>query len=112
MDKSYVTMEQHQCPACGKTFDTGALLLDKHLRNRFDRNTITGTSLCSDCNEKIVDGFTILIVVKDGETGSNPYRTGELLFHKAIDPANKLPHSIMYIEESMAKELKASHEET
>ena len=96
MDKSYVTMEQHQCPVCGKTFDTGALL----------------SSLCSDCNEKIVDGFTILIVVKDGETGSNPYRTGELLFHKAADPANKLPHSVMYIEESVTKEMKACHEQT
>ena len=112
MDKSYVTMEQHQCPACGKTFDTGALLLDTHLRDRFDRNTVTGTSLCLDCNKRIDDGFTILVVVKDGETGSNPYRTGELLFHKAIDPENRLPHSIMYIEESMAKELKASHEKT
>ena len=113
MDKSYVTMEQHQCPACGKIFATGALLLDKFLLNRFDRNTITGHSLCSDCNEKIVDGFTILVVVKDGETGSsNPYRTGELLFHKVTDPANKLPHPIMYIEESVVKEIKARHEET
>lgn len=112
MNKSYVTVEQHQCPACGKIFDTGALLLDTHLMNRFDKNTITGNSLCSDCNEKIVDGFTILVVVKDGETGSNPYRTGELLFHKAADSTNKLPHSIMYIEESAAKELKASHTKT
>ena len=112
MDKSYVTMEQHQCPACARTFDTGALLLDNHFRDRFDRNTITGSSLCSDCNKQIDEGFTILVVVKDGETGSNPYRTGELLFHKAADPANKLPHPIMYIEESAAKEIKASHEET
>ena len=84
MDKSYVTMEQHQCPACGKTFDTGALLLDTYLRNRFDRNTVTGNSLCSDCNKRIDDGFTILVVIKDGETGSNPYRTGELLFIKLL----------------------------
>ena len=112
MDKSYVTMEQHQCHVCGKIFDTGALLLDIHLRNRFDRNTVTGSSLCPDCSKRIDDGFTILIVVKDGETGSNPYRTGELLFHKAADPANKLSHSIMYIEESTAKEMKACHEQT
>ena len=112
MDKSYISVEQRQCPACGKTFDTGALLLATHLINRFDKNTITGNSLCSDCNEKIVDGFTILVVVKDGETGSNPYRTGELLFHKAADSTNKLPHSIMYIKESAAKEIKASHAKT
>ena len=112
MDKSYVTMQQHQCPACGKVFDTGALLLDTRLRKQFDMKTVTGRSLCPDCNEKINDGFTILIVVKDGETGSNPYRTGELLFHKAAEPANKLPHPIMYIEESAAKEIKAKHEET
>ena len=112
MDKSYVTMQQHQCFACGKVFDIGALLFDTCLCKQFDIKTIIGNSLCSDCNEKINDGFTILIVVKDGETGSNPYRTGELLFHKAADPADKLPHPIMYIEESVAKEVKAKHEET
>ena len=32
MEKSYVTMEQKQCPVCGKIEDTGSLLLDKRLR--------------------------------------------------------------------------------
>lgn len=103
-------MEQHQCPACGKTFDTGALLLDTYLRNRFDKNTVTGSSLCSDCNKRIVDGFTILIVIKDGESGDNPYRTGEMLYWKSADSNNKPDTPIMYIEESTANELKVQYE--
>ena len=75
MNKSFVTMEQHQCPVCGTVFDTGALLMDKRLLDRFDNKTITGNSLCSECQSKIDEGFTFLIVVRDGESGDNPYRT-------------------------------------
>ena len=112
MDKSYVTMEQHQCPVCGVTFDTGAILLDRRLLNKFDNKTVTSYSLCSECQIKIDEGFTILIVVKDGENSANPYRTGEILYYKSIDPTNKPTSPIMYIEESAAKEIKAGHEET
>lgn len=105
MSKSFVTIEQHQCPTCGIIFDTNALLLDRRLLNTFDSKTLTGNSLCSDCQEKIDQGFTILIIVKDGETGDNPYRTGKLLYFKACDPERQPKHPIMYIEESLAIEL-------
>ena len=109
MDKSFVTMEQHQCLVCGTVFDTGALLLDRRLLNTFDSKTITGNSLCSECQSKVDEGFTILIVVRDGESGDNPYRTGEMLYWKSADP-NKPDTPIMYIEESAANELKVQHE--
>ena len=110
MNKSYVTMEQHQCPVCGIVFDTGALLMDKRLLDRFDNKTITGNSLCSECQSKVDEGFTILIVVRDGESGDNPYRTGEMLYWKSANPNNKPDTPIMYIEESAANELKVQHE--
>ena len=110
MSKSFVTMEQHQCPVCGTVFDTGALLLDKRLLNKFDSKTITGNSLCSECQSKIDEGFTILIVVRDGESGDNPYRTGKMLYWKSVDPNNKPDTPIMYIEESAANELKVQYE--
>lgn len=44
MGKSYITMEQHQCHVCGKIFDTGALLLDTHLRKRINSKGNEGLS--------------------------------------------------------------------
>ena len=46
MEKSYVTLEQHVCPVCLKTFDTGNLLLDDKLRDVFKKYTVTGYGLC------------------------------------------------------------------
>lgn len=40
--KSYVTLEQKICVVCGRSYDTGSLLLDKRLRERFEHHTITG----------------------------------------------------------------------
>lgn len=64
-DKSYVTMEQHQCPVCLKTFDTGSLLLDRRVRPVFERFTLTGNSLCVDCKVNADDGRIALVVVSN-----------------------------------------------
>ena len=48
MPKSYVTIEQHVCPVCGKAHDTGTILLDRRLRERFDMYTPTGYGLCPE----------------------------------------------------------------
>jgi len=45
-DKSHVSLEQRVCLVCGTTFDTGAILLDKRLRQHLDRHTVTGWGLC------------------------------------------------------------------
>lgn len=51
MEKSFVTLEQHICPVCGKTFDTGSLLMDTRVRGVFDKYTVTEFELCKDCLE-------------------------------------------------------------
>ena len=88
MDKSYVTMEQNVCPVCCKTFDTGAILMDKRMRDRFERNTITGHSLCREHQKQADEGFVFLIAAdpsqsKTSTDGSrikpqDAYRTGEI----------------------------------
>lgn len=59
--KSYVTLEQHVCTVCDKPFDTGVLLLDKRLQERFDRKTVTGYGLCEEHQKMKDDGFIALI---------------------------------------------------
>ena len=69
-DKSYVTLEQQICKVCGRPFDTGALLLDEYLRNRFDMHTVTGWGMCPDDQKKYDDGFIALIETRNSPAGS------------------------------------------
>lgn len=86
-EKSYVTMEQKVCPICGKTFDTGALLLDRRLRNTFERNTVTGLDLCPEHTALHKDGFVALVAVDESKSERMPngnlqpegaWRTGKI----------------------------------
>lgn len=56
-DKSFVTLEKHQCMLCLTLFETGALLLDKTLRDRFEKFTVTNHGVCPKCQAKIDEGF-------------------------------------------------------
>ena len=77
MEKSYVTLEQHACPVCLKTFDTGNLLLDDELRDVFEKDTITGYELCEEHKKVVEDGYVILVEVRERpQKGQDPYRTG------------------------------------
>lgn len=85
MDKSYVTLERKVCPACGKEFDTGALLMDTRLRDRFNKHTLTGWGLCPDDAAKVAEGYVILVGANAPEHGStvrveDADRTGDLLY--------------------------------
>lgn len=62
MDKSHVTMEKHICPICSEIYDTGAILLDIHLRKVFDTKTITGISYCSKCTEMLKDYIALVSI--------------------------------------------------
>lgn len=72
--KSLVTMEQHQCPVCGIAHDTGTVLLDRQLRDKFEDRTVTGISLCPEHKAMVDAGFTILI-----EMNSAMQRTGRIV---------------------------------
>lgn len=57
MEKSYVTMEG--CPICQK--ENGTILLDRRLRNTFDRITINPTGVCDKCKKKYLKSGVLLI---------------------------------------------------
>lgn len=75
-DKSYVTMEQHQCIVCGHLFDTGALLLDKRLKKTFERHTVTGNGLCPEHQKLFDDGYIAFVEISN-ETKSSTLQPEE-----------------------------------
>ena len=87
MEKSYVTLEQNVCVVCGQPFDTGQLLLDRRLRERFDRHTVTGWGLCPEHEKLYEDGYVALVGVDPTKSGphkealkpEDAYRTGEVM---------------------------------
>jgi len=80
-DKNYVTIERHQCLACGVEYDTGCLLLDKRVRKVFNKYTTTGNGLCP---EHTKEGFiTLIAATRTGcgpivRAGDDVHRTGEI----------------------------------
>jgi len=87
MSKSFVTMEQHICMVCGQPYDTGALLLDRRLSNRFEQKTVTGSGICPEHETMHNDGFLALVEADpskstigwDGKIApEKAYRTGTI----------------------------------
>lgn len=84
--KSYVTLEQHQCVVCGRAFDTGAILLDKRMKDRFEHKTLTGVSLCPEHKKLYDEGYIAMVEcdptqsTADGSTmkPENAHRTGKI----------------------------------
>ena len=76
MSNSFATLAQHQCPVCGKCEDTGEILLDKMMRNKFGMYTVTGFELCSDCKKKREEGFVFIVEIADANNRSFESRTG------------------------------------
>ena len=86
-DKSYVTVEQHQCPVCGVIEDSGAILMDRGLRDRFEHHTLTGYGLCKEHQAQFDDGYIFLVAADPDESLLNmngtvsideAHRTGEI----------------------------------
>jgi hypothetical protein len=104
-DKSHVTMEQKVCAICNKPYDTGAILLDRQLRKRFKRQTITGLGLCKEC---VMPGYIALVVIDESKSDAsagrvrpeNIYKTGEVI-HVKEDAFDK-------VFQNVAPELKAT----
>lgn len=85
--KSHVGIEQHQCPICLITFDTGAILLDRRLRDSLNEHHLTGHSPCKECQEKLDGNFIALIEAKNPRQGDSTAqldtpRTGNIAWLK------------------------------
>lgn len=67
-----------KCFACGK--NAGIALLGK-LKNDEEapKEMIDKTIFCNDCQNVINQDGLLVISVRDGETGDNPYRTGKMV---------------------------------
>lgn len=88
MSKSYVAVEQHCCQVCGKTYDTGAVLLDKRMRDRFeDGKAVTGWGLCPEHQALFDQGYIAIVAVDEAKSEKTPngninpagaYRTGNI----------------------------------
>lgn len=102
MEKSYVSMERKMCPVCGKEFDSGAILLDRRLKNSMERYTTTGYDMCEEHTKLWKDGYMALVVIDDTKSKStfdsripekdrvqrvkmeDAHRTGEIIHMKSV----------------------------
>ncbi|MGU1062136.1 ATPase [Pseudomonas aeruginosa] len=86
-EKSHVSLEQKVCLVCGTAFDTGTILLHKHLRAVLEQHTTTGWGLCPEHQRLFSEGFVALIECDPLRSGSpkghlkpeQAYRTGRLI---------------------------------
>lgn len=121
-EKSYVSMEQQVCLVCGKAFDTGALLLDKRLRNSMERHTKTGWGLCSEHQGLFDKGFVALIECDPQRSGARAgariapeqaYRTGRVahlkreLFAKLFNQPIESTLPCVFVETDVIDQLQA-----
>ncbi len=117
--KSYVSMEAAVCPACGREHETGALLLDRRLRPRFERVTVTGWEPCETCQGHIDDGRVILVAIEEPATDlvrpEDAIRTGALCYIReaAFEHVFDVPippRRIAFIDGAVLELLTGSHE--
>jgi len=116
-NKSYVTVEQHICPVCGVEHDSGAILMDRRMRDRFEHTTLTGYSLCDVHQKQNDEGYVFLIgaipkgvhsdrksnfkeddVTRTGELVSIKRHVAEQLFNCEVAP-------MMYVEPAAVKKI-------
>lgn len=70
------------CHICGK--DMGVILFGASYKDRNGKpaeapHKICSGHICDDCKKIIDDGGIFFIEVQDGESGSNPFRTGRIM---------------------------------
>ncbi len=111
--KSHVSMEQHQCPVCFTVFDTGSILLDKRLRDSMERHTVTGHSLCTECEQKKADGY-VALVEADERTKQPLGRTLHVKTHVFEQIFNNVPvppQMVCYVPPAVVDQIVALMEE-
>jgi len=90
MSKSYVTMESKVCMTCGCEYTTGTILMDTRMRDRFERDTLTGWGLCDQHAQAAKEGLVALIEVDPSKSTprggklmpDDAYRTGRVVLVK------------------------------
>lgn len=120
MEKSFVTLEQNVCPICTKVFETGNLLMDTRIRNgklmeTFDKYTVTGYSICEECQKMVDEGRVALVEINEPSdpnnlTLDNVDRTGKIGWVKREAVQQLIPEFpedkfMCYVENGFFKEM-------
>ena len=91
------------CEVCGK--EIGIALLGK-LKNDAEAPRDIYMGLCDECQKVIDQDGLMIIEVRDGETGNNPYRTGRIVgVSKDFKERYNIKNYIMYMEQSAFSKL-------
>lgn len=121
-EKSYVSLERHLCLVCGAEYDTGSVLLDRHLRTRFEKYTTTGWGLCPEHQQLFDDGFIALVECDPAKSYAasfdrlkrdHVHRTGKVLHLKWAESVHLLNVSLesrlplVFVEPGVIEKLQA-----
>lgn len=92
-----------KCECCGE--DYGIAMLGK-LKDDAEAPKEIYQGLCDSCQSVVDQGGLLVIEVKDGESGDNPYRTGRIIgLSKDAKERLGADTSICYMEESVFNKL-------
>ena len=99
------------CFVCGEEIDIilfGTSYKDENGKTAQAPTKICSGRLCKKCEEFIERGYVFFIVVKDGQSGKNPRRSGPIVQIKkevAKEMFNADVQNINYLEESAYKQI-------
>ena len=100
------------CFICGKETSVvlfGTSYKDENGKTAEAPRTVCTGQLCDNCKQIIDKGGIFFIAVKDGETGKNPFRTGQFAAVKEEAVQRMFPDfpykKVNYIEESAYKQI-------
>lgn len=100
------------CFICGKDISVvlfGTAYKDENGKTAEAPRKVCTGQVCEDCQKIIDEGGIFFIAVKDGETGKNPYRTGQIGALKEEAVQRMFPdfpyQKINYIEETAYKQI-------
>lgn len=101
MTKSWVSMAQHQCLVCGDMYDTGEILMDKHLKPSMEKYTVTGHGFCPEHQKMKDDGYIALVEFNrdtNTHTGAIAHVKAESWPHIFNDSVPVPPKGIAHVE--------------
>lgn len=110
-EKHGVNPSMGVCFYCGE--DDGTIILPGRLKNDVEapRRAVWSKEPCAKCKELMRQGV-MLLEVRDGESGENPYRTGRMwvlkdeALRRMVNPEAAeagIRHRVMFLEEQTAK---------
>jgi hypothetical protein len=109
-------------------YDTGSLLMDKRMKDTFERHTLTGPGCCGDCTTKKDDGYIACVECDADKSNAeidgsqetmkheDAFRTGQITWVRESAWLNMFnvpvpPNNVCFIDEEAAKLLQGKHDE-